>query len=83
LADKGYVGEKIFITPLKKFKDHEPTEEEKIFNSMVNRPRVVVENSFGMVKDFRSMSTPWRHARDRHAAIFGIVCELVNMKKNM
>jgi len=68
LADKGYVGEEIFIHPIK---GRDLDERQSAFNALISRQRVVVENTFSMVKHFRAMSTPWRANRETHGVFFG------------
>jgi len=81
LADKGYLGEARIVTPTKKPAGRDLTEDESVFNSLVNEKRIIVENTFAVAKEFRALSSPWRQQLWRHSIVFFVVCEIVNMKK--
>jgi len=81
LGDKGYFGEKRIITPRKKRPGKELTTEELAFNGIVSSHRIEVEHTFGKIKVFRALSSPWRQALKRHKKVFFILCEITNLKE--
>ena len=77
LADKGYIGESCFVTPFKN-----PTYEYQFeANQAIGRARIFVEHVMGLIKNFRAMSTRWRHERFSHGLAFKVIAELVNIQK--
>ena len=63
-ADLGYQGiaqyhSNSFI-PIKRNKNHQLTEEEKAYNKMLWRRRVVIEHINGRIKTFKCTSYPYR-----------------------
>jgi len=77
LADKAYVGEPRVITP---YKGKILTEVQEAFNSKVNRERIVVEQSFGRLKDFSCLQSRWRHGVSKLNKAFVVCLHLTNMK---
>lgn len=59
LGDKGYEGAAQILSP---FKGALYSNEQKTFNSLVNQKRVIVENSFGRLKNFKALSIPYRRS---------------------
>ena len=76
LADKGYIGENHFITPLKK-----PTneEEEQEYNSFIYSKRIIVENSIGRIKFFNFSTREWRHDLELHALAMKALVRILNI----
>lgn len=75
LADKGYIGEHIFVTP---FRDPQ-NDVEEAFNSALGSHRIIVENVLLRVKIFNSMSYKWRHELYLHPIVFTVICNIVNI----
>jgi hypothetical protein len=57
ISDKGYFGNEQFITPFKS----PSTEAEQLWNSILRSLRVSVEHTYGRIKIFHCLNTPWRH----------------------
>jgi hypothetical protein len=62
LADLGYIGENQIVTP---YKNPQHDEDAKM-NKVLNKQRVIVENVISRFKQFRSLSTKWRHSLEEH-----------------
>ena len=75
LADKGYVGEDLLLTPIRQPVD----ENEWNVNRELSSVRIIVEHTIGRIKFFRSMSEPWRHELFFHHFVFRVICNLVNV----
>lgn len=81
MGDKGYQGiqhEHYAILPDKKPKGKELSLEKKARNKRISKMRLVVEHTFGKIKNYQAVSQKYRHPRDSHDAVFGIVAGLVN-----
>jgi hypothetical protein len=75
LADLGYIGENQIVTL---YKNPQHDEDAKM-NQVLNRQRVIVENVISRFKQFRSLSTKWRHSLDEHKKTFIVIAEIVNV----
>jgi len=75
LADKGYIGESIFLTPIKGALN----DMEHGWNSFINSHREIVEHTFARLKNFGCLSQKWRHDIDLHSIVFQLVCQIVNV----
>ena len=81
MGDKGYQGiqhDLYVILPDKKPKGKELSLEQKARNKRISKVRLVVEHTFGKIKNYQALSQKYRHPRDSHDAVFGIVAGLVN-----
>jgi hypothetical protein len=81
MGDKGYQGiqqDLYVILPDKKPKGKELSLEQKTRNKRISKVRLVVEHTFGEIKNYQALSQKYRHPRDSHDAVFGIVAGLVN-----
>lgn len=75
LADKGYIGENIFLTPFKS-----PTNDvEEGWNSFINCICIIVKYSLTHLKGFTRLSTKWRHDIGLHSAVFHVISQIVNI----
>jgi len=79
LADKAYVGESIFITPIK----GTHTKLEEAINMVLNTHREVVEHTFCRIKNFHCLSQRWRHNLTLHPIVFQTICNIVNIDKHI
>jgi len=80
MGDKGYQGiqhDHYTILPDKKPKGKELEPEKKARNKRISSVRIVVEHTFGKVKNYQAVSQKFRHPRDKHDAIFAVVAGLV------
>lgn len=75
LADKGYIGEDLFLTPIRQ----PESEEEWFVNAELSRVRILIEHVIGRLKVFRCLREPWRHDLHLHAVVFDVICNLVNL----
>ena len=81
MGDKGYQGiqhDHNAVLPNKKPKGKELNLEQKARNKRISKVRIVVEHTFGKVKNYQALSQRYRHPRDSHDAVFEIVAGLVN-----
>ena len=81
MGDKGYQGiqeDHYAILPDKKPKGKELSLEQKARNKRISKVRIVVEHTFGKIKNYQVVSQRYRHPKDSHDAVFGIVAGLVN-----
>ena len=81
MGDKGYQGmqhDHYVILPDKKAKGKELSLEQKARNKRISKMRIVVEHTFGKIKNYQALSQKYRHPRDSHDAVFGVVTGLVN-----
>jgi predicted SprT family Zn-dependent metalloprotease len=67
-------------TPYKKPRGGELTEEQKLFNRVFNRGRVIVEHALAHLKVFQVLKQVYRHRRAQHNTIFRIIAGLVNRR---
>ena len=84
--DAGYVGmEKIYpefevVTPFKRKKGQDLTEDEREFNHQVSKVRIVVENVICRMKLFRMLGDFFRNSDSVHGLMTGVVSGLVNLR---
>ena len=81
MGDKGYQGiqhDHNAVLPDKKPKGKELSLEQKARNKRISKVRIVVEHTFGKVKNYQVLSQRYRHPRDSHDTVFEIVAGLVN-----
>jgi hypothetical protein len=82
LGDSAYIGEPNVIVPYKKPSRRQLRRNEKLFNKQVSHVRIIVENVFKRVKDFKIISQIYRgdyHKLADFNCIFKLVCALVNL----
>ena len=77
LGDKGYVGFDQILAPLK---GRKLSRIQQLFNHAINERRVIVERTFGRLKEFRCLRVPWRSDLNRHNQAF-VVCAHITNKK--
>ena len=71
-------GDVVFILPFKKLKGQELTPDQKEFNQLVSRCRVVVENTICHLKRFQVLYQVYRHDLTERPCVVRIVAGLVN-----
>jgi DDE superfamily endonuclease/Helix-turn-helix of DDE superfamily endonuclease len=82
LGDKGYMGNKHVIIPHKKRKHSEITSSESAINKIQNSVRVVVENVFHRIKQYRIVGTVYQGEKTdtvKISSIVKVVCALTNL----
>jgi hypothetical protein len=83
LADKGYIGEPIFVTPIKKPKNGFLTEEESGYNRVIASVRQIVECSLNRLKNWGCLGRNgrWKLMGDegKHKAVFNVCCQITNI----
>ena len=82
-ADLGYLGIEEYhsnsFIPIKASKKHPLTEEEKAYNKLLARRRVVIEHINGRIKVFKCMAYPYRgHYCNRHSLRMKLICGIIN-----
>ncbi|WP_240687842.1 transposase [Alkanindiges illinoisensis] len=84
LADKGYLGlAKIGFTSLLPFKatKRQPLDPYlKHINKEINRRRIKVEHTFGALKRFNILSSPYRNRRSRISLRFNLIAAIFNLE---
>jgi len=76
-ADKGYIGgDGLFVTPVRNPKD----EVQEGWNHFVHSHRWIVENVLDRMKNFKSLSTKWRHNLNLHPIIFKVIASILNLE---
>jgi transposase len=83
MGDSGYQGiqhDHRAVLPDKKPKGGELTDDQKARNHQISQARIVVENTIAQLKSFRVFADRYRHPRDSHNWVFGIVVGLVNQR---
>lgn len=67
--------------PRRKPRGKERPIEDRAYNTAFSRERVVVEHSLAQVRHYRSLSDPYRHARERHTACVTAVAGVINRRQ--
>ena len=87
MMDKGYVGVRTshpdvpIVIPLKASRGHPLTEEQREFNRIVARHRIVVEHTMAQLNRFTVLRQVFRgRGRERHSGVFRVVAKLVNRR---
>ena len=81
MGDKGYQGiqhDYNAVLPDKKPKGKKLSLEQKARNKRISKVRIVVEHTFGKMKNYQVLSQRYRHPRESHDTVFEIVAGLVN-----
>ena len=82
LGDSAYIGESNVLTPCKKPPRGELKAAQKLWNKQVSHVRIVVENTFKRLKDWKIISNIYRgnyHKLGEFNDVFKVVCALVNI----
>lgn len=78
-GDLGFLGTTRVTLPIKKPKNKELTEQEKLANKEFSKERIKVEHVIGKMKIFQILSQRYRNPRSNHALIFKNVAGLYNL----
>lgn len=79
IGDKGYQGARRLLTPKKKSKRADLTEEEERVNKLIGTARITVERTIGRLKQFACFSTPWRAKLWKHDVFFRVIAQIINL----
>jgi DNA-binding MarR family transcriptional regulator/transposase len=83
-GDSGYQGLskicKFGKTPIKKKRKVGLNKRQKLYNKILSKKRVKVENVFCQIKNFRILSERYRNKGKKHNLKFNIIAGIVNMK---
>ncbi|CAF1070386.1 unnamed protein product [Rotaria sordida] len=82
IGDKGYIGEEYVVTPRKKSRGRELTDEDKDFNYDINSARAAIENINQRLKTYAILGGVYRGAIDdfhKATKIVQVVCALCNL----
>jgi len=81
LADKGYLGEPIFVHPYKSNRGHNLTPEEEAFNTVLASVRQIVECSIQQLKIFGVLgrSGKFTCCHEKHAQVFNVCAQITNI----
>jgi hypothetical protein len=86
MLDKGYDGiqkdypDVRLHQPYKARRNHPLTDEQKAFNRVLARYRIVVEHTNALLNKFQALVQVFRHARASHTRIIRVVAGLVNRR---
>jgi len=79
IADLGYFGINSMELPFKKPKGKNLTEQQKQFNKILARHRVIVEHCIGKMKIFQILAQRYRNPLHKHSIIFKNIAGIHNM----
>lgn len=86
MLDKGYVGiqndyphVRLYL-PFKARRNHPLTDEQKVFNRILSRYRIVVEHTNALLNKFQVLVQVFRHGRAWHSQLIRVVAGLVNRR---
>jgi hypothetical protein len=86
MLDKAYVGahkefpDHLLVIPFKASRGHPLTEEQKAYNRVVAKYRIVVEHTNAQLNVFQVLAQVYRHAREGHTRTVRVVAMLVNRR---
>jgi len=84
LADSGYQGIKdIHVSsriPIKKTKGKKLTKRQKLYNHLLSKKRIIVENMIRRCKIFRITKNVYRGKHKNHGKVWNLVAGLVNLR---
>jgi hypothetical protein len=60
-------------------KGRDVPQERKVQDKQLNGRRIVVEHTFGHIKNFGCLTQPWRNDLDSQYTCFWVCCQLTNM----
>jgi DDE superfamily endonuclease len=86
MLDKAYVGlakeypHLRFYIPFKASKNHPLTDEQKAYNRLIAKYRIVVEHTNAQLNQFQVLAQVYRHALDDHPRTVRVVALLVNQR---
>jgi DDE superfamily endonuclease len=66
LADLGYVGHPQILTPAKRRRHEDLSEEDQETNQKIAKICIKVEHIIGDIKAFQALAQPWRHDKAKH-----------------
>lgn len=72
--------EQTFYQVAKARRNHPLTPEQKGFNRVLGRYRIVVEHTLAQMNQFQVLAQMYRHPRPRHSGIVRVVAGLVNRR---
>ena len=84
LDDSGYQGIKDIhtnsLTPIKKPKGKKLTRRQKLYNHLISKKRIVVENIIRRCKIFRITKDVYRGKHKNHGKVWNLIAGLVNFR---
>ena len=76
LADGSYQGEAAsFIIPPRNYKNH--TQRQQHLHQALAHRRIKIENFIGRLKNFKTLSSTWRHSVVKHRMVFNVIMNTV------
>jgi hypothetical protein len=80
IGDKAYVGEPQIVTPSKKPKNKELTDDQKEDNKKLSSRRIYVEHLIRVMKIFKVAQERFRLGKKRYQSVMLTVCGLVRLR---
>ena len=84
LADSGFQGILKFhmnsLTPIKRSKHHQLSDEERKFNHELSKQRIAIEHINAWIKVFKILAYRYRNKRLRHGLRIALICGIYNME---
>jgi hypothetical protein len=77
--DKDYPDHRLYQVA-KAHRNHPLTPEQKAFNGVIGRYRIVVEHTYAQMNQYQVLAQVYRHVREKHGAIVRVVGGLVNLR---
>ena len=85
VGDKGFQGiceiHAFSVTPFKKPKGGELTEEQKEFNSSLSKYRIRIEHAHRRIKRFKIFQQRYRNKQRKHLLRFSLICGIGNFEQ--
>lgn len=84
MVDKGYAGLAALgfecLIPFKANRRQKLDPHLKYLNREINRRRIAVEHTFGVLKRFKILSSPYRNRRSRIGLRFNLIAAIFNLE---
>ncbi|MCX6380268.1 MAG: transposase [Armatimonadetes bacterium] len=86
MTDSGYDGlakdypDHKLVQVQKARRNHPLEPEQKQFNTVIGRSRIIVEHSLAQMNQFQILAQMYRHGRERHGDIVRVVAGIVNLR---
>ncbi|WP_416375382.1 transposase family protein [Spiroplasma poulsonii] len=84
IVDSGYQGiqknHNNVLIPTKKTKKNHLNKEQKQYNRLVSKMRIIIENIFAILKKFKIITEKYRNRRKRFGLRFNLIASIYNLQ---